>query len=92
MLALHTPKRRSTTDQFIFQRRTPATEEASTRPSAQLQDDTSTNIIRDSSSSADDEIGARSDNPNSGGDIEILQITEDLGEDVDKVENIEEKT
>nr|GEV12815.1 reverse transcriptase domain-containing protein [Tanacetum cinerariifolium] len=30
LLALHTPKRRSTTDQFIFQRRTLATEEAST--------------------------------------------------------------
>ncbi|GJY48007.1 hypothetical protein Tco_0437963 [Tanacetum coccineum] len=30
LLALYTPKRRSTTDQFIFQRRTPATEEAST--------------------------------------------------------------
>ncbi|GJV48404.1 hypothetical protein Tco_1438616 [Tanacetum coccineum] len=34
LLALHTPKRRSTTDQFIFQRRTPATKEASTGPSA----------------------------------------------------------
>ncbi|GKF69226.1 hypothetical protein Tco_0202283 [Tanacetum coccineum] len=27
LLALHTPKRRSTTDQFIFQRRTPTTKE-----------------------------------------------------------------
>nr|GEZ52676.1 hypothetical protein [Tanacetum cinerariifolium] len=35
LLTLHTPKRRSTTDQFIFQRRSPATEEASTGPSAQ---------------------------------------------------------
>ncbi|GKG30310.1 hypothetical protein Tco_0420208, partial [Tanacetum coccineum] len=35
LLALHTLKRISTTDQFIFQRRTPATEEASTRPSTQ---------------------------------------------------------
>ncbi|GKB64887.1 hypothetical protein Tco_0921073 [Tanacetum coccineum] len=48
LLALYTPKRRSTTDQFIFQRRTPATKEASTRPSAQPQDDTSANIIRES--------------------------------------------
>ncbi|GJT70835.1 hypothetical protein Tco_1030121 [Tanacetum coccineum] len=47
LLALHTPKRRSTTDQFIFQRRTPATEEASTGPSAQLQDDTFANIINE---------------------------------------------
>ncbi|GKG00399.1 hypothetical protein Tco_0302089, partial [Tanacetum coccineum] len=30
LLALHTPKRRSTTDQFIFQRRTPATKKALT--------------------------------------------------------------
>ncbi|GKB61361.1 hypothetical protein Tco_0917547, partial [Tanacetum coccineum] len=45
LLALHTTKRRSTTYQFIFQRRTLATEEASTRPSAQPQDDTSGNII-----------------------------------------------
>ncbi|GKD73265.1 hypothetical protein Tco_1331547, partial [Tanacetum coccineum] len=33
LLALHTPKRRSITDQFIFQRRTRATEEATTGPS-----------------------------------------------------------
>ncbi|GJV26839.1 hypothetical protein Tco_1383287 [Tanacetum coccineum] len=54
LLALHAP---NTTDQFIFQRRTPATEEASTRPSAQPQDDTSTNIVRDSLSHADAETG-----------------------------------
>nr|GEW49530.1 hypothetical protein [Tanacetum cinerariifolium] len=34
-------------DQFIFQRQTPATEEASTGPSAQPQDDTSANIVRE---------------------------------------------
>ncbi|GJS38433.1 hypothetical protein Tco_0563476 [Tanacetum coccineum] len=55
LLALHTPKRRSTTDQFIFQRRTPATKKATTGPSAQSQDDTSTNIVCDSPSLADDE-------------------------------------
>ncbi|GJU78497.1 retrovirus-related pol polyprotein from transposon TNT 1-94 [Tanacetum coccineum] len=52
-LAYHTPMRRSTTDQFIFQRRTPATEEVSTGPSTQPQDDTSANIVRDSSSLVD---------------------------------------
>nr|GFB02307.1 hypothetical protein [Tanacetum cinerariifolium] len=46
LLALHTPKRRSTTDQFIFQRQTSATDEESTGPSAQPQDDTSTNIVQ----------------------------------------------
>ncbi|GJV43041.1 hypothetical protein Tco_1427577 [Tanacetum coccineum] len=58
LLDLHKPKRRSTTDQFIFQRRTLATLEESTRPSAQPQDDTSTNIVRDTSSPADVETGA----------------------------------
>ncbi|GJR56727.1 hypothetical protein Tco_1407248 [Tanacetum coccineum] len=92
LLALHTPKRRNTTDQFIFQRRTPATEEASTEPSAQPQDDTSANIVRDSPSPADAETGAESDKINSGGDTEILQIAEELREDVDKQVNIEERT
>ncbi|GKB54236.1 hypothetical protein Tco_0904989 [Tanacetum coccineum] len=92
LLALHTPKRRSTTDQFILQRRTPTTEEASTGPSAQPLDDTSANIIRDSPSPADAETGARSDKTSSGGDTEIVQITEELGEDVEKQENVEEKT
>ncbi|GJV17352.1 hypothetical protein Tco_1362675 [Tanacetum coccineum] len=90
--ALHTPKRRSTTDQFIFQRRTPATEEALTRPSTQPQDDSSANIIRDSPSSADAEIGTESDKINSRGDTEILQINEELGEDVEKQVDLEEKT
>ncbi|GKF74586.1 hypothetical protein Tco_0220918, partial [Tanacetum coccineum] len=78
LLALHTPKRRSTTDQFIFQRRAPATEDATIRPSAQPQDDTSTNIVRDSPSPANAKTGAGSDKTSSGGDIEILQITEEL--------------
>ncbi|GJS64153.1 hypothetical protein Tco_0678717 [Tanacetum coccineum] len=81
LLALHTLKRRSTTDQFIFQRRTHATEEVSTGPSTQPQDDTSTNIVRDSPSSANAETGAGSDKTNNGGDTEILQITDELGED-----------
>ncbi|GJR36115.1 hypothetical protein Tco_1211799 [Tanacetum coccineum] len=92
LLALHTPKRRSTTDQFILQRRTPTTDEASTGPSAQPLDDTSANIIRDSPSLADAETGARSDKTSSGGDTEIVQITKELGEDVEKQENVKEKT
>nr|GEX15125.1 hypothetical protein [Tanacetum cinerariifolium] len=66
LLALYTPKRRSITDQFILQRRTPTTEEASTRPSAQPLDDTSANIGRDSPSPTDAETGARSDKSSSG--------------------------
>ncbi|GKE40038.1 hypothetical protein Tco_1463443, partial [Tanacetum coccineum] len=67
-------------------------EEASTGPSVQPQDDTSANIVRDSPSSADAETGAESEKTNSGGNTEILQIAEELGEDVDKQVNLEEKT
>ncbi|GKC19192.1 hypothetical protein Tco_1021342, partial [Tanacetum coccineum] len=92
LLALHTPKRRSTTDQFIFQRRTPATEEASTGPSAQPQDDASANIVRESPSPADAETGADTDKTNNRGDTEILQIGEEQGDDVANLVNLEEKT
>ncbi|GJY40099.1 hypothetical protein Tco_0427369 [Tanacetum coccineum] len=84
LLAMHTPKRRSTTDQFILQRRTLATEEASFGPSAQPLDDISANIIRDSPSHADAKTGARSDKTCSGGDTKIVKITEEQGEDVEK--------
>nr|GEU35185.1 histone deacetylase 14 [Tanacetum cinerariifolium] len=67
LLALHTPKRRSTTDQFIFQRWTPATKEASTGPSAQPQDDTSANIIRETPSPVDAET-AKLDEGQAGSD------------------------
>ncbi|GJV19576.1 hypothetical protein Tco_1368596 [Tanacetum coccineum] len=91
LLALHTPKRRSTTDQFLLQRQTPTTDEASTGPSTQPLDDTSANIIRDSPSLADAETCARFDKTSIGGDTEIVQITEELGEDVEKLDTIEEK-
>nr|GEV26829.1 hypothetical protein [Tanacetum cinerariifolium] len=70
LLALHTPKRRSITDQFILQRQTPTTKDALTGPSAQPLDDTSANIVRDSLSLADAEIGARSDKTSSGDEPE----------------------
>ncbi|GKE10856.1 hypothetical protein Tco_1414407 [Tanacetum coccineum] len=92
LLALHTPKRRSTTDQFIFQRQTSTTEEASTGPSTQPQDDTSANIVHNSPFPADAETCAGSDKTNSGGDTETLQINEKLGEDVEKHVDQEEKT
>ncbi|GJY76891.1 hypothetical protein Tco_0482007 [Tanacetum coccineum] len=53
-------------DQFILQRRTLATEEASSGPSAQPQDDTSANIVRDSPSLVDTKTRAESDKTNSG--------------------------
>ncbi|GKD19955.1 hypothetical protein Tco_1209113 [Tanacetum coccineum] len=92
LLALHIPKRRSTMDQFILQRRTPTTDEASTRPSAQPQDDTSANIIRDSPFLADAKTCVGSDKKSSRGDTEILQITQEIGEDVEKQVDLEEKT
>ncbi|GJS07311.1 retrovirus-related pol polyprotein from transposon TNT 1-94 [Tanacetum coccineum] len=82
------PKRRSTTDQFIFQRRTLATDDASTGPSTQPQNDTFAYIISDSPSPADAETCARSDKTSSGSDTEIVQITKELGEDVEKQEKL----
>ncbi|GKC26182.1 retrovirus-related pol polyprotein from transposon TNT 1-94, partial [Tanacetum coccineum] len=72
LLALHTPKRRSTTDQFILQRQIPTTKEASTGPSTQPMDDTSANIVRESPSPADAETGVASEKTSSGGDTELL--------------------
>ncbi|GKD55496.1 hypothetical protein Tco_1288883 [Tanacetum coccineum] len=71
--------------------RTSTTDEASTGPSAQPLDDTSANIIRDYPSLGDTETGARSDKISNGGDTKIVQITEELGEDVEKQENVKEK-
>nr|GEU89110.1 retrovirus-related Pol polyprotein from transposon TNT 1-94 [Tanacetum cinerariifolium] len=69
-----------------------ATEEASTGPSTQPQDDTSANIVHESPSPADAETGADIDKTNSGGDTKILQIDEDQGKDVHNQVNLEEKT
>nr|GEU90506.1 retrovirus-related Pol polyprotein from transposon TNT 1-94 [Tanacetum cinerariifolium] len=74
LLALHTPKRRSTTDQFILQRRTPATKEASIGPSSQPQDDTFANIVHETPSHADAETGTDTEKVISEGDTEILNI------------------
>nr|GEU74142.1 retrovirus-related Pol polyprotein from transposon TNT 1-94 [Tanacetum cinerariifolium] len=92
LLALHTPKRRSTTDQFIFQRWTPATEEASTGPSAQPQDDTSANIVCETPFTADAETGTDTEKVISEGDTKILNIGEEQEEDVDKQVYLEEQT
>nr|GEU89185.1 reverse transcriptase domain-containing protein [Tanacetum cinerariifolium] len=50
LLDLHKTKKKSIIDQFLLQRHTPVTEEASTGPSAQLQDDTSANTVCDTPS------------------------------------------
>nr|GEU37981.1 retrovirus-related Pol polyprotein from transposon TNT 1-94 [Tanacetum cinerariifolium] len=90
LLALRTPKRRSTMDQFIFQRRIPDIEASSTRPSTQDQDDTSANIVCDSPSPTDAKTCAEFEKTNSGGDTKILQIDEEQRKDVDEQVNLEE--
>ncbi|GJY83341.1 hypothetical protein Tco_0496717, partial [Tanacetum coccineum] len=92
LLDLHTPKKKSTTDQYVFLRRTLATKDAPTGPSAQPKDDTSANIFRNTLSPTDAETVADTDKTNSKGDIEILNISEEQGEAVSNKVNLEEKT
>nr|GEU73355.1 hypothetical protein [Tanacetum cinerariifolium] len=77
LLKLQQPKKKSTTNQYIFQRRTPVTEEASTGPSTQPHDDTSANVIRDTPSHTDAKTGANTEKSNSEGDNEILIVDEE---------------
>ncbi|GJT31471.1 hypothetical protein Tco_0911746 [Tanacetum coccineum] len=86
LLALHTPKRRSVTGQFIFQRRTP------TGPSAQPQDDASANIVCDSPSPADAETGADADITTSTANTEVLYAEDVHGEEISHTVVLEEKT
>ncbi|GJS11003.1 putative ribonuclease H-like domain-containing protein [Tanacetum coccineum] len=92
LLELQTPKKKSTTDQYIFQRRILVTEEAPTRPSTQLEDDTSANIVRDTLSPTNAETGADTDKTNSESDTEKLNIGEEQEEDVAGKVDLEEKT
>nr|GEV70470.1 putative reverse transcriptase domain-containing protein [Tanacetum cinerariifolium] len=67
--------------------------EASTGPSAQAQDDTSVNIVRDSPSPTDAETeGVASEKTNSRSDTVILQFDEEQGKDVDDQVKLKEKT
>nr|GEX53491.1 retrovirus-related Pol polyprotein from transposon TNT 1-94 [Tanacetum cinerariifolium] len=68
----------------------PATEEALTGPSTQPQDDTFTNVVRETPSPADAKTGADTDKVTSEGDTEILNIGEEQGEDVDNQGYLEE--
>ncbi|GJS18717.1 hypothetical protein Tco_0413189 [Tanacetum coccineum] len=73
-------------------KRIPVTEESSTGPFVQPEDDTSANIVRDTPSPTNSEIGAETDKTNSEGDTEILNIGEEQGEDVANKVDLEEKT
>ncbi|GKA81004.1 hypothetical protein Tco_0787696 [Tanacetum coccineum] len=79
-------------DQFIFQRQTSAMMTHYDLVSGPLHN---TNdrclIMSDFSAPADAETCARSDKTSSGSDTEIVQITKELGEDVEKQENVHMK-
>ncbi|GKB41152.1 hypothetical protein Tco_0886094 [Tanacetum coccineum] len=92
LLELQMPKKTSTMDQYIFQRWISVTEEASTRPSTQPEDDTFANIVCDTPSPTYAKTGAETNKINSEGDIEILNIGEEQGEDVATKVDLEEKT
>ncbi|GKB56425.1 hypothetical protein Tco_0912611 [Tanacetum coccineum] len=77
LLELQKPKKKSTMDQYIFQRRILATEEASTGPSAQLEDDTSANVVRYTPSPADAETGVDTEKSHSEADTKILDVVEE---------------
>ncbi|GJS35940.1 hypothetical protein Tco_0534322 [Tanacetum coccineum] len=83
---LQKPKKQSIKDQYIFQRRTPVTQDASTGPSAQPQDDTSTNVVHDTLSPADStndvETAADMEQLNSETGTKILNIEEEQGKEV----------
>nr|GEW04082.1 putative RNA-directed DNA polymerase [Tanacetum cinerariifolium] len=70
----------------------PVTEEASTGPSTQPEDDTSTYIVCDTPSPTDAKTCAETDKINSEGDTEILNIGEEQREDVEDNVDLEEKS
>ncbi|GJV12954.1 hypothetical protein Tco_1354495 [Tanacetum coccineum] len=77
---------------MISNERDPVTEEASTRPLTQPEDDTYANVVCNTPSPVDAETGADTDRTNSEGDIEILNVNEDRGENVSNIVALEERT
>ncbi|GKA85374.1 retrovirus-related pol polyprotein from transposon TNT 1-94, partial [Tanacetum coccineum] len=77
LLELQKPKKQSTTDQYIFQRRVPATHDVTTEPSAQPEDDTSANVVRDTPSPVDVETGVDTEKSNSEADTETMNVDEE---------------
>nr|GEX06732.1 ribonuclease H-like domain, reverse transcriptase, RNA-dependent DNA polymerase [Tanacetum cinerariifolium] len=92
LLDLQQPKKKSTTDHYIFQRRTPITQDASTGPSTQPQDDTSMNLVHDTPSPADAETSADTKKSNSEADTEILNVGEEQVKDVSNMVALKERT
>ncbi|GJW42972.1 hypothetical protein Tco_0071771 [Tanacetum coccineum] len=73
-------------------RRAPVTEEASTRPLTQPEDDMSANIVCDTPSPPDAETGAEAKMSDSEGDTEILNVGEEKGKYVSNTVALEERT
>ncbi|GKC89843.1 hypothetical protein Tco_1150492, partial [Tanacetum coccineum] len=92
LLELQQPKGKSITDPYIFQRRALVIEEASTGPLTQHEDDMSANIVRDTPSPPNAEIGAEAKMSDSEGDIKILNVGEEKGKDVSNIVALEERT
>nr|GEV33818.1 hypothetical protein [Tanacetum cinerariifolium] len=86
------PKKRSTMDQYIFQRQTPVTQDASTGPSTQPQDDTSANVVNDTPSPADAEIGADTEKSTSKANTEIFNDDEEHCEEVSHTVALKDRT
>nr|GEY86548.1 retrotransposon protein, putative, unclassified [Tanacetum cinerariifolium] len=62
------------------------------KPSAQPQDDTSANVVRDTSSPADAKTCADTEKSNSEADTEILNVDDERGEEVSNTVALEERT
>ncbi|GJV95989.1 hypothetical protein Tco_1547566 [Tanacetum coccineum] len=96
LLDLQNPKKKGIMDQYIFQMQTLATEDASTGPSVQPQDDTSVNVVYDTSSlidsTNDDDNVADMELFTSKVDTEILNVDEEHGEEVSHTLAIKERT
>ncbi|GJZ85665.1 hypothetical protein Tco_0651004 [Tanacetum coccineum] len=91
LLDLHKTKKKSTTDQYIFQRWSSITHDVSTRPSTQPQDDTSMNVVRDTPSPTDVETSADLEQPISEANTKILSVGDEQGEDVSNTVALEER-
>ncbi|GKA26736.1 retrovirus-related pol polyprotein from transposon TNT 1-94 [Tanacetum coccineum] len=96
LLDLQKPKKQSIKDQYIFQWRTLVTQDVSTGPSTQSQDDTSANVVHDTLSPTDSTNDAKTaadmEQSNSKNDTKILNVKEEHGEKVSNTEALEEKT
>ncbi|GKD99931.1 hypothetical protein Tco_1387915 [Tanacetum coccineum] len=69
----------------------PVTQNASTRPSAQPQDDTSVNVVQDTPSPVDAKTSADKEKSNSETDTEIPNVGEEQGDDVSNTIALKER-